>query len=112
MSLHIPAGTSLRVETHHDGSLTLRFDSRKRPLEPETTAIEETENADVTADVTAVADDAATTFTLKRHKTDVFEREDGPRQDARGNTRQRRENDSYRAHVRRAMRGEARGSPS
>ena len=72
MSLHIPAGTLLRVETHHDGSLTLRFDSRKRPLDPETTPIEETENADVTADVTAVADDAATTFTRKRHKTDVF----------------------------------------
>ena len=71
MSIQIPAGTLLRVETHHDGSLTLRFD-RKRPLDPETTPIEETENADVTADVTAVADDAATTFTLKRHKTDVF----------------------------------------
>ena len=42
MSIQIPADTTLRVETHHDGSLTLRFD-RKRPLEPETTPIEETE---------------------------------------------------------------------
>ena len=66
MSLHIPADTTLRVETNPDGSLTLHFD-RKRPLEPETTSIEETdEDADVTADVTA---DAATTFTRKRHKT-------------------------------------------
>ena len=52
-----------------DGSLILHFD-RKRPLDPETTAIEETETADVTADVTAVADNDA--FTLKRHKMAVF----------------------------------------
>ena len=70
MSIQIPADTTLRVETNTDGSLTLHFD-RKRPLEPETTAIEETEIED--ADVTAVADDAATTFTLKRHKTAVFD---------------------------------------
>jgi hypothetical protein len=70
--LHTPADTLLRVETHHDGSLTLRFDSRKRPLDPETTPIEETEDADVTADVTVtVADNDA--FTLKRHKTAVFD---------------------------------------
>ena len=70
--LHIPAGTMLRVETHHDGSLTLRFDSRKRPLDPETTAIEATEDADVTADMTAGADNDVA-FTLKRHKTAVFD---------------------------------------
>ena len=70
MSIQIPADTTLRVETNPDGSLTLHFD-RKRPLEPETTAIEETEIED--ADVTAVADDAATTFTLKRHKGAVFD---------------------------------------
>ena len=70
MSLHIPVGTMLRVETHLDGSLTLHFD-RKRPHEPETTAIEETEIED--ADVTAVADDAVTTFTRKRHKGAVFD---------------------------------------
>ena len=80
MSIQIPADTTLRVNTNPDGSLTLHFD-RKRPLDPETTPIEATEDADVTV---AVADDAATTFTLKRHKTAVFRREDGPRQDARG----------------------------
>ena len=58
----------LRVETRPGGSLILHFD-RKRPLDRETTAIEETETADV--DVTA--GDAATTFTLKRHKTAVFD---------------------------------------
>ena len=67
MSLHISADTTLQVQSNPDGTLTLRFD-RKRPLEPATTAIEATEDADVTA----VADDAATTFTRKRHKTDVF----------------------------------------
>ena len=71
MSIQIPADTTLRVQSSPDGSLILHFD-RKRPLDPETTPIEATEDADVTADVTAVADDAATTFTLKRHKTDVF----------------------------------------
>ena len=70
MSLHIPADTALQVQSNPDGSLTLRFD-RKRPLDPETTSIEETEDADVTADVTAVADNGA--FTLKRHKTAVFD---------------------------------------
>ena len=71
MSIQIPADTTLRVETNPDGSLILHFD-RKRPLETETTAIEATEVADV--DVTGtVADDVATTFTLKRHKTDVFD---------------------------------------
>ena len=69
MSIQIPADTTLRVETNPDGSLTLHFD-RKRPLEPETTAIEETEDADVTG---TVADDAATTFTRKRHKDAVFD---------------------------------------
>ena len=54
------------------GRSLLHFD-RKRPLDPETTPIEATDGRDVTADVTAVADDAATTFTLKRHKTDVFD---------------------------------------
>ena len=44
MSLHIPADTMLRVNTNPDGSLTLRFDSRKRPLDPEATAIEATED--------------------------------------------------------------------
>ena len=67
MSIQIPADTMLRVDTNADGTLTLHFD-RKRPLETETTSIEATEITD--ADVTA--DDAATTFTLKRHKTDVF----------------------------------------
>jgi len=72
MSIQIPADTTLRVDTNPDGSLTLHFD-RKRPLETEATAIEATaieapETADV--DVTAVA---ATTFTLKRHKTTVFD---------------------------------------
>ena len=44
---------------------------RKRPLEPETTTIEATEDADVTG---TVADDTATTtFTRKRHKTAVFD---------------------------------------
>ena len=70
MSIQIPADTTLRVETNPDGTLTLHFD-RKRPHEPETTAIEETEIED--ADVTAVADDAATTFTRKRHKGAVFD---------------------------------------
>ena len=70
MSLHIPVGTMLRVETHLDGSLTLHFD-RKRPHEPETTPIEATEITD--ADVTAVADVTATTFTRKRHKGAVFD---------------------------------------
>ena len=70
MSIQIPADTTLRMETNPDGSLTLHFD-RKRPHEPETTAIEETEIED--ADVTAVADDAVTTFTRKRHKTAVFD---------------------------------------
>ena len=59
MSIQIPADTTLRVETKNDGTLILHFD-RKRPLETETTPIEETE--DVTG---AVADDAVTTFTLK-----------------------------------------------
>ena len=68
MSIQIPADTTLRMESNPDGSLTLHFD-RKRPHEPETTAIEETEDADVTA----VADDAVTTFTRKRHKTAVFD---------------------------------------
>ena len=68
MPLHIPADTTLQVQSNPDGTLTLRFD-RKRPLDPETTPIEATEDADVTADVTA---DDVTTFTLKRHKTDVF----------------------------------------
>ena len=70
MSIQIPADTTLRVETKNDGTLTLHFD-RKRPLKPDTTAIEETEIED--ADVTAVADDAVTTFTRKRHKTAVFD---------------------------------------
>ena len=70
MSIQIPADTMLRVETHLDGSLTLHFD-RKRPLGPETTPIEATEITD--ADVTAVADDAVTTFTRKRHKGAVFD---------------------------------------
>ena len=69
MSIHIPADTTFRVEPHHDGSFTLRFD-RKRPLEPETTTIEATEDADVTG---AVADNDVTTFTRKRHKTAVFD---------------------------------------
>ena len=74
MSINIPAGTTFRVETNDDGSLTLHF-NRKRPLETEATAIEATaieatEDADVTADVTAVA---ATTFTLKRHKGATFD---------------------------------------
>ena len=68
MSIQIPADTTLRVETNTDGTLTLHFD-RKRPLEPETTAIEETEIED--ADVTAVADNDA--FTRKRHKGAVFD---------------------------------------
>ena len=68
MPLHIPADTTLQVQSNPDGTLTLRFD-RKRPLDPETTPIEATEDADVTADVTA---DDVTTFTLKRHTTDVF----------------------------------------
>ena len=58
--INISADTTLRVNTHPDGSLTLHFD-RKRPLEAETTSIETTEVAD--ADVTAVADNDA--FTLK-----------------------------------------------
>ena len=71
MPIQIPADTALRVETNLDGSLILHFD-RKRPLDPETTPIEAPETAD--ADVTGtVADDAATTFTLKRHKTAVFD---------------------------------------
>ena len=70
MSIQIPADTTLRMESNPDGSLTLHFD-RKRPHEPETTAIEETEIED--ADVTAVGDDAATTFTRKRHKGAVFD---------------------------------------
>ena len=70
--LHIPAGTLLRVETHHDGSLTLRFDSRRRPLDPETTPNEAPETADADVTVT-VADDVATTFTLKRQKNAVFD---------------------------------------
>ena len=69
MTIQIPADTALRVNTNPDGSLTLHFD-RKRPLDPETTSIEETEDADVTV---TVSDDAATTFTLKRHKTAVFD---------------------------------------
>jgi hypothetical protein len=60
MSIQIPADTTLRLESNPDGTFVLHFD-RKRPLEPETTAIEETEIED--ADVTAVADDAVTTFT-------------------------------------------------
>ena len=67
MSIHIPSDMTLRVDTNPDGSLILHF--RKRQLDPETTAIEATEIED--ADVTA--DDAATTFTLKRHKTAVFD---------------------------------------
>ena len=72
MPLRISADTTLRVDTNHDGSLTLQFE-RKRPLEAETTSIEATEitDADVTADVTAGADNDA--FTLKRHKTSVFD---------------------------------------
>ena len=72
MLLRISADTTLRVDTNHDGSLTLRLE-RKRPLEAETTSIEATEitDADVTADVTAGADNDA--FTLKRHKTSVFD---------------------------------------
>ena len=69
MSIHIPADTTLRVETNPDGSLTLHFD-RKRPLDPETTPIEDDRRRRRDADVTAVADNDA--FTLKRHKTDVF----------------------------------------
>ena len=67
MSLHISADTTLRVDTNADGSLTLHFD-RKRPLDPEAPPIEATE--DVTG---TVADDTATTFTRKRHKTAVFD---------------------------------------
>ena len=44
MSLHIPADTTLRVETNPDGSLILHFD-RKRALDPETTPIEAPETA-------------------------------------------------------------------
>ena len=88
MSMHISANTTLRVDTHADGSLTLHFD-RKRPLETETVVIEATEIAD--ADVTAVADNNATTFALKRHKGAVFDEKLAlvPCQVARGNTRQR-----------------------
>ena len=73
MPIQIPADTTPRVETNPDGSLILHFD-RKRTPDPETTSIETTEVADVdvTADVTAVADNDVT-FTLKRHKTDVFD---------------------------------------
>ena len=70
MPIHIPSDATLRVDANADGSLTLHF--RKRPLEAETTATEATEVAD--ADMTAaVADIDATTFTLKRHKTAVFD---------------------------------------
>ena len=62
MSIQIPADTTLRLESNPDGTFVLHFD-RKRPLEPETTAIEETEIED--ADVT--------TFTRKRHKGAVFD---------------------------------------
>ena len=71
MSLHIPADTAVQVQSNPDGSITLHFD-RKRPLEAETTSIEATEITDADVTVT-VADDAATTFTLKRHKADVFD---------------------------------------
>ena len=70
MSIHIPADMTLRVDTNPDDSFTLRFDSRKRPLETEATAIEATSVADT--DVTAGADNDVT-FTLKRHKTAVFD---------------------------------------
>ena len=96
MSIQIPADTTLRVETNPDGTLTLHFD-RKRPHEPETTAIEETEIED--ADVTAVADDAVTTFTRKRHKTAVFDEKLALAKTLVATPGQRREDGSYRAHV-------------
>ena len=108
MPLHISADTALRVDTNADGSLTLHFD-RKRPLDTETTAIEETTDVDVTG---TVADDTATPFALKRHKTGVF----SEKMALAKTLVALQDNDARTAAIKRmfcrAMRAEARRSPN